>query len=214
MLTVTSFTFNPLQENTYLVYNEKGETLVVDPGCYFTAEEETLSHFIAENNLTPTKLINTHCHLDHVFGNKWVYETYGLELYIHSKEEKVLAFAPISGEKWGIPFVNYQAPIHFLYENDSIFLGDDELKILLTPGHSPGSISFYSAQQNFVISGDVLFYESIGRTDLPGGSFELLAQSIQQQIYTLPDETIVYNGHGKPTTVGHEKRFNPYVKSV
>ncbi|MFY7898655.1 MAG: MBL fold metallo-hydrolase, partial [Chitinophagaceae bacterium] len=195
------------------VFNQQKQALIIDPGCYFPAEQEKLATFLTDKNLTPVQLINTHCHLDHVFGNKWVYETYGLLLHIHPLEEKVLSFAPISGEKWGLPFVNYKGPIHFIDEHSEIKIGDDVLKILPTPGHSPGSISLYCKAQNFVIAGDVLFYESIGRTDLPGGNFETLANSIQTQLYTLPDITIVYNGHGEPTTVQHEKQCNPYVKA-
>ena len=167
---------------------------------------------MAEKNLQPVKLLNTHCHLDHVFGNKWVHATYGLELHIHPDEEKVLAFAPQSGIKWGLPFDNYNSNLNFLNEGDIVKLDDDELEVLSTPGHSPGSICFYSKKQHFIIGGDVLFYESIGRTDLPGGNHETLLDSIRKKILVLPDETVVYNGHGQPTTVGHEKRHNPLLQ--
>lgn len=212
MLHVKVFALNPVQENTYILYNNHGKAIIIDPGCYSNAEQEMLKQFLKQNSLTPVQLLNTHCHLDHVFGNKWVYETYGLELHIHPNEELVLQYAPTSGLKWGLPFDNYNGPLHFLQEGNSIFLDEDELKILLTPGHSPGSICFYNAQQNFVIGGDVLFYESIGRTDLPGGSHETLLNSIQQQLFVLPDETIVYNGHGRSTTIGHEKKYNPFLQ--
>lgn len=212
MLHVKVFALNPVQENTYIVYNNNGKAIIIDPGCYSNAEQEMLKRFLEQNSLTPVQLLNTHCHLDHVFGNKWVYETYGLELHIHPNEELVLQYAPTSGLKWGLPFENYNGPLHFLHEGNSIFLDEDELKVLLTPGHSPGSICFYCAQQNFVIGGDVLFYESIGRTDLPGGSHETLLNSIQQKLFVLPDETIVYNGHGRSTNIGHEKRNNPYLQ--
>ncbi|MBS1626649.1 MAG: MBL fold metallo-hydrolase [Bacteroidetes bacterium] len=211
MIKVALFTFNPVQENTYVLYNEKGNAFIIDPGCYFTAEEEKLKNFFIERNLKPTMLLNTHCHLDHVFGNNWVYKQYGLELHIHQNEEKMLALAPESGIQWGMPFTNYSAPLHFLKEGDSVFLDDDELKILLTPGHSPGSICFYNAQQNFIIGGDVLFYESIGRTDLPFGDYDTLIKSIKEKLFVLPDETKVYNGHGKSTTIGYEKRNNPFL---
>ena len=164
-----------------------------------------------ENKLTPVKLLNTHCHLDHVFGNKWVAETFGLELHIHPLEEKMLEFAPISGKNWNLPFENYVGKLHFLNEGDKIMLDDDELEILLLPGHSQGSIGFYCKNQNFVIAGDVLFYESIGRTDLPGGNHETLLSSIREKLFMLPNETIVYNGHGQPTTIEHEKQHNPYL---
>ena len=212
MIHVKVFTFNPVQENSYLLYNDHGHALIIDPGCYFTAEQETLQNFMAEKNLQPVKLLNTHCHLDHVFGNKWVHATYGLELHIHPDEEKVLAFAPQSGIKWGLPFDNYNSNLNFLNEGDIVKLDDDELEVLSTPGHSPGSICFYSKKQHFIIGGDVLFYESIGRTDLPGGNHETLLDSIRKKIFVLPDETVVYNGHGQPTTVGHEKRHNPFLQ--
>lgn len=212
MLQIEVFTFNPIQENTYVLFNEKGEAAIIDPGCYFTAEKEELNNYLINNGLKPVKLLNTHCHLDHVFGNKYVHEKFGLDLYIHSDEEKVLEFAPQSGLQWGMPFDNYKGPLHFLNDNDIVKLGDDELKVLLTPGHSPGSISFYCEKQGFVIGGDVLFKESIGRTDLPGGNFEILEKSIREKLYTLPDAVIVYNGHGPATTIGHEKKMNPFVK--
>jgi hydroxyacylglutathione hydrolase len=212
MLHVKVFALNPVQENTYIVYNNNGKAIIIDPGCYSNAEQEMLKRFLEQNSLTPVQLLNTHCHLDHVFGNKWVYETYGLELHIHPNEELVLQYAPTSGLKWGLPFENYDGPLHFLQEGNNIFLDEDELKVLLTPGHSPGSICFYCAQQNFVIGGDVLFYESIGRTDLPGGSHETLLNSIRQKLFVLPHETIVYNGHGRSTNIGHEKRSNPFLQ--
>ncbi len=212
MIKVKVFTFSPIQENTYLLYNEKSEALIIDPGCYFTAEQDTLRNFIDGESLTPIQLLNTHCHLDHVFGNKWVYDTYKTPLYIHKGEAQMLELAPISGEKWGLPFNNYIGPIHFLEEGDTILLGNDALEIILTPGHSPASICFYSAEHQFLIGGDVLFRESIGRTDLPGGNHEVLLKSIREKIFLLPDAVKVYPGHGIPTTVGHEKRHNPFLQ--
>jgi glyoxylase-like metal-dependent hydrolase (beta-lactamase superfamily II) len=211
MIQVKVFVFNPIQENTYVLYTPKGNAILLDPGCYFTAEQEMLKNFLAENELQPVQLINTHCHLDHAFGNKWVHETYGLELYLHPEEEKMLAFAPISGEKWGLPFKNYEGPLHFLNEGDTVLLDETELQVLLTPGHSSGSICLYCKEQNFVIAGDVLFKGSIGRTDLPFGDYETLLKSIREKLFVLPDETIVYNGHGPNTTIGYERRNNPFL---
>ncbi len=214
MLTVQPFTFNPLQENTYVVYNEKKDCCIIDPGCYFTAEQSALSLFIEQNHLKPLYLLNTHCHLDHIFGNAFVHKTFGLVLHLHALEEQVLAFGALSGEKWNLPFEPYDGPLSFINEHTQIALGDETLTVLFTPGHSPGSVSFYSSANNFVISGDALFQGSIGRTDLPGGSFEVLAQSIREQLYTLPDQTVVHSGHGPLTTIGEEKKHNPYVKSL
>lgn len=214
MIHVEAFSLNPLQENTYLLWNEKRNTIIIDPGCYFTAEEETLQNFIESKNLTPVQLINTHCHIDHVFGLKWVAIKYSLELYIHRKEEQVLQFAPVTGMMWGLSVDLYKGPFHFLEHGDVINLNDDKLKVLLTPGHSPGSICLYSSAQNFVIGGDVLFLESIGRTDLPGGNHQQLLESIKEQLFVLHDETIVYPGHGLQTTIGHEKKYNPFLKGL
>ncbi len=211
MIKVKVFTFSPVQENTYLLYNEHNKAIIIDPGCYFSAEQETLKNFITDTGLEPIRLLNTHCHLDHVFGNKWVAETWQLELFLHSGEEQMLKLAPLSGEKWGLPFQNYTGPLHFLNEGDSFFLGEDELKVILAPGHSPASICFYCEKQAFLIGGDVLFRESIGRTDLPGGNHETLLKSIREQLFVLPDEVTVYPGHGESTTIGYEMRNNPFL---
>ncbi|MDE3251785.1 MAG: MBL fold metallo-hydrolase [Bacteroidota bacterium] len=211
MLKVKVFTFSPVQENTYILYNEQNKAIIIDPGCYFSAEQETLKNFITDTQLEPVKLLNTHCHLDHVFGNKWVSETWGLELFIHPGEEQMLKLAPISGDKWGLPFHNYTGPLHFLAEGDTVILGEDKLEVILTPGHSPASICFYNPAQSFLIGGDVLFRESIGRTDLPGGNHETLLKSIREKLFVLPDEVTVYPGHGKPTSIGHEKVYNPFL---
>ena len=211
MLVVKSFTFSPVQENTYVLYNEQKQCCIIDPGCYFPAERDELKTGIEKAGLTPVLLLNTHCHLDHVFGNKFVHDTWGLDLHIHEKEKLVLDFAPISGERWQLPFDNYEGPLVYLQEGNFIKIGDDALEIRFTPGHSPGSISFYSAESGFIIGGDVLFNRSIGRTDLPGGSMETLMDSIRTQFFTLPDETKVYSGHGPVTTVGYERGNNPFV---
>ena len=212
MINVKIFTFNPLQENTYILYTDDLECIIVDPGCYFEPEREKLAGFIEKTGLKPTLLVNTHCHLDHVFGNKFIKETYNLDLYIHQGEQVVLEHAPTSGLMWNVPFDNYEGPIHYLVPGKVISLGEESLEILFTPGHSPASVSFYARESGFVIAGDVLFRESIGRTDLPGGSPEVLVKSIMEQLYVLPDETVVYSGHGVPTKIGHEKKHNPYVR--
>jgi hydroxyacylglutathione hydrolase len=214
MITVKSFTFSPVTENTYVLYNEAGDAIIIDPGCYFPEEELKLEEFIAIKELNVVQLINTHCHLDHVFGNKRISEKYGLELFIHPNEEQVLGFAPQSGKMWGLPFENYLGKLHFLQDGDIVTLGKDELKVLLAPGHSPGSICFYCEAQKFVIGGDVLFYESIGRTDLPGGDHHTLLHSIREKLFVLPDDVTVYPGHGTSTTIGHEKKYNPFLNML
>lgn len=212
MLTVKSFEFSPIQENTYVLYNEFNECIIIDPGCYFDSEKEALSQFITQKQLTPKLLVNTHCHLDHVFGNKYVAEQYQLILHIHTLEKQVLDFAPASGLMYNMPFDNYSGAFIYITENDTLSIGDDVLKILFTPGHSPGSVSFYNEAGGFVIGGDVLFKNSIGRTDLPGGNYEQLIQSIQTQLMVLPNDTKVYSGHGPVTTIGAERLNNPFLQ--
>jgi glyoxylase-like metal-dependent hydrolase (beta-lactamase superfamily II) len=212
MLKVKVFTFSPIKENTYVLYNEQGKAIIIDPGCYSTEEQETLRNFLTKESLTPVQLLNTHCHLDHVFGNKWVYDTYQTPLHIHPDEEVMLQYAPVSGEKWGLPFTNYSGPLHYLHEGDTIWLENDALKIILAPGHSPASLCFYCEKQQFVIGGDVLFRESIGRSDFPGGNLETLLKSIREQLFVLPDEVEVFPGHGVKTTIGYEKRNNLFLR--
>ena len=212
MLTVKTFTFNPVQENTYVLYNAKKECCIIDPGCYFSEERDRLKTDIEKTGLKPVLLLNTHCHLDHIFGNKFVHETWGLDLHIHEKEKIVLANGPASGLRFQLPFENYEGPLIYIKEGENIKLGDDELEVFFTPGHSPGSVSFYHEAGGFVIGGDVLFNSSIGRTDLPGGDYDTLVNSIQTKFFTLPDDTKVYSGHGPVTTVGFEKMNNPFVK--
>lgn len=214
MLTVQPFTFNPVQENTYVLYNEKGECCIIDPGCYFASEEKALTDFIQQNGLKPVLLLNTHCHLDHIFGNKFVSKTYNLKLHLHAQEKAVLEHGPASGQLWQLPFDNYDGELVFLDEGQTVRIGDDELHILFTPGHSPGSVSFYDKESKFIISGDVLFQGSVGRTDLPGGDFATLEESIKTKLYALPEDVIVYPGHGESTTIGDEMKTNPFVKMI
>lgn len=214
MLTVQSFTFNPIQENTYVVYNEQKACCIIDPGCYFASEEQELRKFIEENQLKPKFLLNTHCHLDHIFGNRFVATAFGLQLHLHHLEEPILKYGPTSGKSYQLPFENYEGEFVFLEDGQEIYLGEDRLQVIFTPGHSPGSISFYSPENKFVVSGDVLFESSVGRTDLPGGDFTILEESIKTRLYTLPADTVVYPGHGGTTTIGDEIKNNPFVKMI
>ena len=193
-----------------MLYNEFNDCLIIDPGCYYDDEKDELVNFLIKMDLKPKMLLNTHCHLDHVFGNKFIAEKFGLTLQIHRNEKLVLDFAPKSGLLYNLPFDNYNGDFIYLEEGNKILLGNDELTVIEAPGHSPGHICFYCAAQHFIISGDVLFKRSIGRTDLPGGDHETLLKNIREKLFTLPGETKVYSGHGPVTTIGEEKNQNPF----
>ena len=212
MLKIKSFTFSPIQENTYIVYHSSGKCMIVDPGCYYDSEKDALAAFIAEKGLKPVLLVNTHCHLDHVFGNKFIAETYDLTLHIHPSEQALLKMAPASGLMYNLPFDNYNGELRFIEPGNTLDVAGELLDILFTPGHSPGSLSFYNKGAGFVLSGDALFSGSIGRTDLLGGDYDTLIASIRTQLFTLPEETIVYSGHGPETSVRVEKLSNPFLK--
>jgi glyoxylase-like metal-dependent hydrolase (beta-lactamase superfamily II) len=212
MITVQSFTFNPFGENTFLLYDETLQCIIIDPGCSGTREENELKSFIEKNNLKPILLFNTHCHIDHILGNAFVHKTYGLHPVYHPEEEANLAMGESVAQMYGIPYHSSPKALHHLNEPQLLSFGNSSLKILFTPGHSAGSLSLYAEKENFLIGGDVLFNRSIGRTDLPGGDFKTLERSILSKLYTLPDHTKVYCGHGDPTTIGEEKIHNPFVK--
>ena len=213
MITVQAFTFNPFQENTYVLFDETKECVIIDPGCYEKTEQETLKNFIEENNLTPVKLINTHCHIDHVLGNKFVADTWGLDLEMHELDLPLLHSVKDYCTAYG--FTNYKQspePKILLKEGEHITFGNSSLDILFTPGHAPGHITLHSTEQNFVIAGDVLFQTSIGRTDLPGGDYDTLIESIKTVLLPLVDDTQVFCGHGPSTTIGFERANNPFLK--
>lgn len=210
MITVHAFVFNPFSENTYVVYDETKEALIIDPGCYEPQEQKALKDFIQSRRLTVKLLINTHCHIDHVLGNDFVKTTYRVPLLIPPLEENLLRAVKAYAPNYG--FVNYREaePDRWLHEGDNITWGNSQLKVLSLPGHSPGHIGLYSQAQQFLISGDVLFQGSVGRTDLPGGDMDTLIDSIHKKLFVLPDEVVVYTGHGSETTLGEEKKTNPF----
>ena len=211
MITIHCFTFGPFQENTYLLWDETLECLIIDPGNNTATENKRLSDFILQNKLIPKKLILTHAHIDHINGNKYVFDTYGLLPEVHKDDvyfiEKHLATATM----YGLQAEQSPMPKSFISEGDIILFGNSRLSTIYTPGHSPGSVSFYSNENNFIIAGDVLFYGSIGRTDLPLGNHDTLIKSIKEKLFLLPDETKVYSGHGPSTTIGFEKHNNPFL---
>lgn len=214
MLTIQVFCFNPFQENTFVLFNAAKEAIIIDPGCYIRSEQATLQNWIEENELTPKLLLNTHCHLDHVFGNNFIADTYKLAVHIHPNEKIVLDRLEEASERWGIPTAAYHGAIKFIDKNEPLQFGAEHFSILETPGHSPGSICFYHQAQDFIIGGDLIFKDGVGRTDLPGSNPADLIKSIREQILPLPETMTIYNGHGPATTLGREKLHNPYLKHI
>ena len=212
MLKVHSFVFNAFQENTYVVYDENGLCAIIDPGISNRDEELSFTSFIKQNRLKPVALYNTHCHIDHVVGNHFIYEEYGLIPQFHEGEVPVLVAVENMAPMYGFRYETSPIPEKFLTENQVVILGDYTLQLLFVPGHSPAHLCFYSRENGFVIGGDVLFHNSIGRTDLPGGNHQQLLDNIRQKMYTLPDDTVVYPGHGPTTTIGFEKETNPFIQ--
>lgn len=210
MIKVHKLTYNPFQENTYILSDETNEAVIIDPGCYERSEQNHLANYIAEKGLNPVKLINTHCHIDHVLGNYFVANKYNLTLGMHKDDLPTLKAIPNYAHVYG--FEGYQIspePGYFLDENSELKFGNSSLQIIFGPGHAPGHIAFFSAEDKFVINGDILFKGSFGRVDLPGGNFQVLKKTILEKMFALPDNTVVYCGHGPETTIGEEKRTNP-----
>jgi len=210
MLHIKSFTFGPFEENTYVLYDNTGEGIVIDPGCYQDEENQQLEQFVVENKLIITKIVNTHCHIDHVLGNQFAKTRFKAPLAIPEGEQEVFravaTYAPVYG------FNGYrEAEIdEYLKSEEPLKFGTISMETLLVPGHSPGHLAFYHRESKTCIGGDVLFNGSIGRTDLPGGDHQTLINSIQQKMFALPDDVIIYCGHGPETTIGHEKKTNPF----
>ncbi|MFL2569279.1 MAG: MBL fold metallo-hydrolase [Flavobacteriales bacterium] len=213
MIQIQTFTFNGFQENTYVLFDDTKDCIIVDPGCYDKHEQETLSNFVTENKLKPVLLINTHCHIDHVLGNRFVGDKWKLDLAMHELDVPTLKSVTDYCTVYG--FHNYEEsplPSHFLNEDEKVKFGESELDILFTPGHAPGHIVLHSKKDGFIIGGDVLFQMSIGRTDLPGGDYDTLIESIKEKLFSLDDNTKVYCGHGPSTNIGFEKANNPFLK--
>ncbi|MFN7313961.1 MAG: MBL fold metallo-hydrolase [Bacteroidota bacterium] len=210
---VAQFTFNPFSENTFVLFDKSKQCAIVDPGCSNHAEQQELTAFIAQQGLTPVLLLNTHCHIDHVLGNAFVAKTYNLPLHLHQLELQTYADTGRWADMFGLMMEEMPKNQIFIDEPQQLTFGNTTLQVLFTPGHSIASVSFYESATKQLIAGDVLFYQSIGRTDLPGGDFDVLANSIRTKIYTLPDETTVYCGHGPKTAIGFEKQHNPFVQA-
>lgn len=208
---IKQFEFNPLGENTYVLYDDSRECVVIDPGCFFPDEKAQLTEFIDEHDLTVKHLINTHLHFDHIFGSAFVEQTYGIRTEAHPADEFMLDGLAQRMQMFGFRGEVTPPTIgRYLHEGDSILFGSQTLDILEVPGHSPGSIAFYNAPKGCIIVGDALFRGSIGRTDLEGGNHQQLLDAIRTKLFTLPPETVVYSGHGPATTIGFEMQHNPF----
>ena len=211
MISIKTFTCNPYQENTYLLYDDSLECVIIDPGMYNGDEQNAVLKFIAEKKLKPVLLLNTHCHIDHVLGNKFIYDTYGILPQFHKGEEAVLNAVVAYAPQMGINYEVSPLPETYLPENGSISFGNSQLELIFSPGHSPAHLCFYNKEDKILIGGDVLFYRSIGRTDLPGGNHDQLISNIREKIFTLPDDCKVYPGHGPATSIDFEKENNPFL---
>lgn len=211
MIHLKKFVFNPFSENTYIIYDDAGACIIIDPGCYYPEEKEALSSFIAEQELAPQKIVLTHGHLDHIFGCAYISDTYKIPIQAHAGTNALIRMMPQISSMYGIPSVPSPEATLFLEESDVLTLGTEVFQVLFCPGHSPDSLVYYHEKQGFLLGGDVLFQRSIGRTDLPGGNHEALLRSIREKLWPLPPETIVYSGHGEETTIGEEKQLNPFL---
>ena len=212
MISLKIFVFNSFQVNTYILYDDTKECIIIDPACSSQAEFNIIENFIKENNLKPVAFYNTHCHIDHVVGNYFIDKYYKIPLGIHKAGLGTLKLSKVYGLAMGLHIEKIIKPSFFLNEGDEVKFGNSVLKVLYTPGHLDGSICFYSEKDKFVIVGDVLFHQGIGRTDLPTGNYDLLISSIKTKLFILPDSTVVYPGHGESTSIGYEKKFNPFLK--
>lgn len=209
---VKTFTFNPFQENTYIAYDETREAVIIDAGCLHDSEKQKLKEFITINNLTIKRVLNTHLHLDHQFGNKFLFNTYGLAPEACIEDEFLLDNVVAQARSYGFQVEDETQTIgSYIIENQEISFGNSTLKAIHVPGHSPGSMVLYSEKEGIMFVGDVLFRGSIGRTDLPKGDYATLINGITKKLFILPDSTIIYSGHGPTTTIGYEKENNPFL---
>ncbi len=214
MIQVKSFVFNPFMENTYVLYDETKEAIIIDPGCYEKHEKDELTSFIKNEGLKVVKLLNTHCHIDHVFGNQFVKTTYDVKLSIHQKDEETLRAVKVYAPNYGFSHYEEAEVDNYIDEGDVITFGNSTLDIVFVPGHAPGHVAFFNKEDKIIIGGDVLFQGSVGRTDLPGGDMNTLIKSIHEKMFPLGDDMTVYCGHGGTTTIGHEKKTNPFCALV
>ncbi len=214
MIKVKKIVFNPFSVNTFILYDETKECAIIDPGCSDEHEERELSDFIEHEGLKPVLLLSTHSHIDHIAGNVFIAKKYGLKLSAHKDGMKYIEHAPQTAYIYGFQLDDVILPEVYIEEGDSISFGNSKLDVIATPGHADGSVCFISHDPKFVIVGDVLFYQSIGRTDLPGGNYDLLLKNIHEKLFTLGDDYTVYCGHGPETSIGFEKISNPFLTNL
>ncbi|WP_345992090.1 MBL fold metallo-hydrolase [Chryseobacterium sp. Chry.R1] len=212
MLKIQAFVFNFASENTYILYNEHKNAWLIDPGNMNEQETSLISNFIKDNDLKIQKILLTHAHIDHVFGLQWAYDTFNLPVHMHQQDQEILDMLQMSGMRFGINIDPVKVEVQYINDGDELDFDGEKFKIYHVPGHSPGSIVFHNEKQKFMISGDVLFEGSIGRTDLYKGNYEQLINGIKTKLFILDDETQVFSGHGNPTTIGFEKQYNPFLK--
>jgi hydroxyacylglutathione hydrolase len=210
-MTIKSFVFNPFSTNCYICH-EEDEAVIVDPSCQSAAETAQVLNYVRENGLKVREMLLTHAHLDHIFGCRAVADALGIGLRVHRDERPLLDAAKYQANMFGVSLELPPEPDGFLVAGEQVHVGETRWDILFTPGHSPGSVSFHDADLRYVISGDVLFAGSIGRTDLTGGSLPVLMRSIYQELMPLGDDVTVYSGHGPATTIGRERMVNPFLR--
>ncbi len=210
MISIHHITFGGFGENTYILSDETGAAIIIDPGCYTVEENNELKNYIDTNELKVEKLLNTHCHIDHVLGNKFVKDTWKVDLLIHAIDHDTLRSVKLYAPMYGYHRYEETEPDGFLDDGDVFSFGSSSLDVIFVPGHAPGHIAFVHSEQKFCIGGDVLFQSSIGRTDLPGGDHNTLINSIHKKFFILPDDVVVYPGHGPSTTIGEERLHNPF----
>jgi len=210
-MNVKKFKFNPIEVNAFVLWDETLECVIIDPACFYPEEEQQLKLFIETNNLRPVKLLNTHGHFDHLMGNRFVEKTWGLSCEIHQEDNYLVEQASSQSLLFGMSIPKPPLPGHFFVDGEVLSFGNSTLKVIFVPGHSPGGVAFYSEADKMLIAGDILFYGSVGRTDLPKGNHEQLITGIKEKLLVLDPDVRVYCGHGPETTIGAEKRNNPFL---
>lgn len=212
MLQIQGFVFNFASENTYIIYNENKNAWLIDPGNMNPQETQAISNFITENGLKIQKILLTHAHIDHVFGLQWAFDTFKVPVTMHQEDQEVLDMLQASGVRFGMKVDPVKVDIEYIKEGDELDLDREKFKVYHVPGHSPGSVVYHNENQKFMISGDVLFEGSIGRTDLYKGNYDQLIDGIKTKLFVLDNDTQVFSGHGNPTSIGFEKQYNPFFK--